>query len=381
LVGVWETLEETGALERFLPEWERVRLLPHASTVHNYTVDRHLVETCVAAASLVRRVSRPDLLLVAALLHDIGKGEAGDHSIAGAPVALAMARRMGFDEADAAVIEKLVRQHLLLPDLATTRDPEDPETVAAVVDVLDHPDELDLLAALTEADAIATSDKAWSPWRATMIRDLVARARAAMAGHGAHDVAGFPEHALVESVGNAAVWEIVDTDVAGTSRVRLTAPDRPGLLADAAATFALARVSVHAARVGTLDDVGVSEWLVTDAALDLAVLRQRFEAIRSGQLDVGARLSSVSGGADPVVLVRPGESTRATVLEIRFQDDRGTLFRVLRALAELDLTVVSARVNTFGPQAVDVFYDQEVGAGALSDERAAAAANGVRRAL
>ena len=381
LVGVWETLEETGALERILPEWERVRLLPHASTVHSYTVDRHLVETCVAAATMIRRVSRPDLLLVAALLHDIGKGEMGEHSIAGAAIAVAAARRMGFAVADAETIERLVRHHLLLPNLATTRDPEDPDTVATVVAALSGPDELDLLATLTQADALATSDKAWSPWRATMIRDLVDRTRAAMTRTQDQEPAGFPDPAVVAAPVTGVRFETVDTDVAGTSLVRVTAPDRPGLLADLAAGFALARVSVHAARVGTVDDVAASEWLVSDDSLDLAVLRRRFEAIGDGTIDPAVRLGMNNRGADPVVLVRPGLSARATVLEVRFEDQRGTLHRVLGALAELDLTVVSARVDTFGPQAVDVFYVQEVGAGALSDERAAAAANGVRRAL
>ena len=64
LLAVWETLEETGALERILPEWERIRLLPHASVIHRFTVDRHVVETCIEASALIREVSRPDVLLV-----------------------------------------------------------------------------------------------------------------------------------------------------------------------------------------------------------------------------------------------------------------------------------------------------------------------------
>ncbi len=85
LLGVWETLDETGALDLVLPEWERVRLLPHASAVHRFTVDRHLVETCIEASRLIRRVARPDVLMVAALLHDIGKGQLTEHCVAGAP--------------------------------------------------------------------------------------------------------------------------------------------------------------------------------------------------------------------------------------------------------------------------------------------------------
>ena len=98
LLGVWETLDETGALDLVLPEWERVRLLPHASVVHRFTVDRHLVETCIEASTLIRRVARPDVLMVAALLHDIGKGQLTEHCVAGAPIAREIAERIGFDD-------------------------------------------------------------------------------------------------------------------------------------------------------------------------------------------------------------------------------------------------------------------------------------------
>ena len=98
LLGTWETLEETGALAQILPEWERIRLLPHASAIHRFTVDRHVVETCIEAAALIRQVARPDVLMVAALLHDIGKGSLTEHSVAGEPIARSIATRMGFDE-------------------------------------------------------------------------------------------------------------------------------------------------------------------------------------------------------------------------------------------------------------------------------------------
>ena len=181
LLGVWETLDETGALEQILPEWERVRLLPHASAMHRFTVDRHLVETCIEASALIRQVARPDVLMVAALLHDIGKGSLTEHSVAGAPIARSIATRMGFDEPGGELIALLVRWHLLLAETATTRDPDDPATVEALVTAARPAEELELLAALTEADARATSDKAWTRWRAALIRTLVRRAAAALA--------------------------------------------------------------------------------------------------------------------------------------------------------------------------------------------------------
>ena len=91
LVAVWEALDQAGLLGRLLPEWDVVRHRPQRNAVHRYAVDRHLVETVVEASFRVRDVRRPDLLLVGALLHDIGKGLPGDHSTSGAPDAAQIA--------------------------------------------------------------------------------------------------------------------------------------------------------------------------------------------------------------------------------------------------------------------------------------------------
>ncbi|NLU75064.1 [protein-PII] uridylyltransferase [Streptomyces sp. HNM0575] len=181
-VPVWEALDAEGLTGRLLPDWERVRCRPQRNPVHRFTVDRHLVETAVRASALTRRVQRPDLLLVAALLHDIGKGWPGDHSMVGETIAYDMARRMGFDAADADVLARLVRHHLLLVETATRRDLDDPATIRSVADVVGAPGTLELLHALTEADALATGPAAWSAWRGTLVADLVKRVGGVLAG-------------------------------------------------------------------------------------------------------------------------------------------------------------------------------------------------------
>ena len=104
-----------GCSSRLIPEWDQVRSLPQRHPWHRFTVDRHLVEAAAAAAELTRDVDRPDLLLVAALLHDIGKGWPGDHSEVGEPIAAEIGTRMGFSRPDVATLAVLVRHHLLLP--------------------------------------------------------------------------------------------------------------------------------------------------------------------------------------------------------------------------------------------------------------------------
>lgn len=384
LLAVWETLDETAALASVLPEWERVRLLPHASPVHRFTVDRHLVETCIEASRLIRRVARPDVLVVAALLHDIGKGQLTEHSAAGEPIARSIAQRMGFDAREADLVAALVRWHLLLPETATTRDVEDPATVELVTSRVRDREELELLLALTEADARATSEKAWTSWRASLVGNLVRRCAAVLAEPETARTGPARPDVDVPATLRADPGQVSVTveEHGDGSAVTVISRDRVGLLADAAAMLALQRASVRAARAWTVDELGVSVWQVDRTGLDAAVLRERLEAVADGRVDAAGRLRPRgTPGLEPAVVVRPEASARATVLEVRTADQPGVVHLVCAALAALDLTVTSAHVDTLGPQAVDVFYVQEAQAGALGDARAADAAHAVRAAL
>ncbi len=382
LQEVWETLDETGALELILPEWERVRLLPHASVVHRFTVDRHLVETCVEAAHLIRRVARPDVLMVAALLHDIGKGQLTEHCVAGEPIARAIAQRIGFDEREVELVGTLVRWHLLLPETATMRDPDDPATVETVTRHVQDREELELLAALTEADARATSEKAWTKWRASLVATLVRRTAAVLAeeplSHEPEVDIALPSRVLEDP----DAVSVVAVEGPDGSQVTVVGRDRIGLLADAAAVLALQKAPVRAARAFTQEGFGVSVWEVAETGLDDVVMRQRLEAVVDGRIDVAARLGrGAPVTLEPSVAVRPEASPSATVIEVRSADRPGLIHTVCTALAAMGVSVRSAHVSTLGPQAVDVFYVQEASAGVLAEERAASVAHAVREAL
>ncbi|WP_180933802.1 HD domain-containing protein [Nocardioides ungokensis] len=203
-------------------------------------MDRHVVETCIEASALIRSVARPDVLMVAALLHDIGKGSLTEHSVAGEPLARAIAARMGFDADAVDLVGTLVRRHLLLAETATTRDPDDPATVELVTSAIGSPEALSLLTALTEADARATSAKAWTRWRAGLVLDLARRAAAAL------DAGRTPARVVTDDVtvppeARAGGLAVAVEAAPDGSRVTLVAPDRVGLLADEAAVFALQR--------------------------------------------------------------------------------------------------------------------------------------------
>jgi [protein-PII] uridylyltransferase len=381
LLGTWETLEETGALTAILPEWERIRLLPHASAIHRFTVDRHVVETCIEASALIRQVARADVLMVAALLHDIGKGSLTEHSVAGEPIARTIVTRMGFDAPAVDLVALLVRWHLLLSETATTRDPDDPATVELVASRLCSAEALELLTVLTEADARAVSPKAWSSWRSRLVLDLSRRTMAALTGSPAPLPVADEEVEVPREVRRGGISIVVEPAVDG-SRVTAVASDRVGLLADFAAMFALQRIGIRAARAWSQDQYGVSVWEVADEHVDASVLRQRYDAIQEGRIDPAPRLAPAATEAlAPTVVVRPEASAQATVLEVRASDRPGVVYLVCAALARLDVAVRSAHVDTLGPQAVDVFYLQEAAAGSLSDLRASEAAHAVREAL
>src|ERR1700722_6355783 len=114
-VAAIEALDQLGVWVSYLPEWVPVRNRPQRNAYHTYTVDRHLVETVAVAAGLQSRVARPDLLLLGALLHDIGKGRDRDHSEIGIEVVGSLGPRLGLAPADVSTLLAMVRLHLLLP--------------------------------------------------------------------------------------------------------------------------------------------------------------------------------------------------------------------------------------------------------------------------
>ncbi len=325
---------------------------------------------------------------MAALLHDLGKGQPGDHSETGAALARAMVTRMGFAEQDVDVITTLVRHHLLLPEAATRRDLDDPATIAAVATEVGTREVLDLLAALTEADAIAAGPLAWTPWRQALIGDLVGRVRAVLGGAQVPQPAGLePWQRDLASAGQLAV-EITDD---GTM-VTVVAPDRTGLLATVAGVLALHRLDVRSAAIHTQGATAVQVLRVESSYAGpppREVLRDDVKHALQGTLDVEARLlSRVHAWQPPAVpvpaaqvAVVPGASADAVVVEVRAHDVPGLLYRLAGALASCDVAVRSAVVGTLGAEAVDVLYLVAGGGGPLDEATTQKAVEALRAVL
>jgi [protein-PII] uridylyltransferase len=369
LVDVVEALDRTGLWGRLFPEWGAVRDLPPRDPAHVWTVDRHLVQTTANAGRLATSVSRPDLLLLGALLHDIGKGRDADHSVVGAALATQVGERLGLPARDVDTLAALVRHHLLLPHTATRRNVGDPATVHRIVEVIGgDPVLLELLKALAEADSLATGPGVWNDWKAALIADLVDRCRSVLAGQPLPqpDPLDDAQRALADAVAVSGRPDVLISENDHAATVTVVAPDRPGLLSRAAGVLALNSLEVHAAVVGAHAGVAVQSFSVSPRFGTLpehTLVREQIVRAIDGGLPLtdllAAKERDYGGSAmdlpTPRTLWFDDEATGAVVLELRAADRIGLLHRVAAALEGCGVDVHWAKVATLGGTVVDSF--------------------------
>ena len=382
MIDVFESLDQEGLISKWIPEWEHVRFLPQRNVLHHHTVDRHMLEAASRAANLTREVHRPDLLLVGALFHDIGKGYQGkDHSEFGAELIEPMARRLGFNANDAATLSTMVRQHLLVPTVATRRDIDDPQTIEYVLSLVDSAQTLELLHALCIADGEATGRTAWSDWKAGLAANLVSRTLAAMRGVEPPPQPELTPAQLAKVSRDELSLEIFEQG--GVFDIEIVAPDRVGLLSAITAVFTVARIDVRSAKTRTVDQVAVMNWIVTadinvpppsrEGLLDL------IERALVGTEDLKVRIEERirSYRRRPGILVPPPvvsaiteNVTGATIIEVRIHDRPALLYTVATAISEFGIDIRGAIVSTLGAEAFDTLYVTDVTGAPLSSEHA-----------
>lgn len=411
--------DATGLLTAMLPDWSLVRGTPQRNPFHTYDLDNHLVQSVaelgdIAAgvhdarqATVWEGLDEQDVVLLGTWLHDVGKAYEGDHSVVGAVVARDWMLHMGFGARRADRVAKLVRLHLLLPEIATRRDLDDDDEIERVAEKVGDTETLDGLYLLCLADSKATGPSTDSPWRTGLITELHARVRTRLTGDpqatkaltspeatlaqakaigsdvdvaGAVDglprrylLAARPEqvvaHArlLAERDGDAPASAFRDGYAAGTRILSLVAADRRGLMADVAGALASHGLVVLEARAFTRGDGTALDWFVVSggaAADDDNVLADVAGAC-AGTLDVARRVAAREQSRDvrapalaqPVPIeVTFDRGPVITRIEVRGPDAPGVLFRLGRVLAAERLDVVGARVATLGPEVLDVFF-------------------------
>ncbi len=432
-----ETLDHVGAWPVLVPEWERVRALAQHDPYHRYTVDGHLF---VVVAEIWRALEKDPIaraaaeesgdleaLLLAALLHDIGKGSGRDHSTVGEEIARGVCRRigLGYDETDD--VCALVRWHLLLVDTATRRDLDDGAVISDVADTIADGKRLRMLYILSVADGHATGPDGWSEWKGALVADLYRKALVALetgevparsdvtmrarevesyepglAGRAEDVLATLPPSYLQSTSVPDMVddirlllqppdkgqirYRVYERTESGEAAVTVCVRDRPGTLARTAGVFALNRISVLRAHAFSTS---------AGLALERFVVRlpdergwegflEDLEASYSGRLALEARLERKIHDyrppqpIDPEVRILTEESSHSTVIEVRAPDTLGLLFALTAALTDLDLDIHVAKIDTLGHRVVDVFYVRNAWGEKLTEEQCSEVERSIR---
>jgi [protein-PII] uridylyltransferase len=376
-VATIETLDRTGLWCRLLPEWAAIRDLPPRDVIHIWTVDRHSAEVVSRARIFTTRVARPDLLLLAALVHDLGKGRGVDHSVLGAELITQIGSRLGIWPSDIELLAKLVRHHLLLSIVATRQDLNDPQTVATVCEALDGDSVLlDVLHALTEADSLATGPGVWSDWKASLVGDLVRRSRMAMIGEPLPHADPLDPEYLSLAADHKIHVELRPGSSQRLYHAVVIAPDQRGLLSKAAGVLALNSLRVHSASVNIHEGSAISEFVVSPhfgSPPTAGLLRQQLVGALNGDVDVLAKLEQRNSTENPKPVREaptavPGHRSTAPprilwldsapgrlVVEVRASDRTGLLALLTRALERAGADIDWAKVTTLGSMVDDVF--------------------------
>jgi len=379
-IRVLEALDQRDLVARLLPEWEPVRSKPQRNAYHRFTVDRHLWEAAANAAELVERVSRPDLLVLGALLHDLGKGYPGDHTEVGMDLVRTIGPRLGLIPADVEILIAMVEHHLLLPDVAMRRDLTDEVTIRQVADAVGTVEVLDLLHALTEADSLATGPAAWGTWKEGLVNELVSRVRFVLGGGDVSEVTWrlFPDADTLALMAQGDVDVSLRDDV-----ITVVNPDSAGTFSQIAGVISLHGLDVVSAQAHS-DEGGMAasqfRILLPATTVNWGAIKTDLGRALAHELALEARLAERARTyhrrrrtqaelpGPPTVAFDDDASSNATVLVVRAATAVGILHRITKSLGELGLDIRHATVQTMGMEVVDTFYVRASGGGLVTNE-------------
>ena len=381
-----------------------------------------VVDEVPIASEIMPRITQKHVLYLALFCHDIAKGRGGDHSEMGERIAMKLAARFGFTPEECETTAWLVRNHLLLSNTAFKRDLNDPKTIADFVAIVRSPERLKLLLVLTVADIRAVAPAVWNEWKGALMRDLFQRAEQAMGGvvinskqsrkaemaEALRDI--LPTHSQQEideymALGEANFWvschvlqhatiarmlmnekplarnltiETSHDYKRSVTEIIICAPDQNGLFATLTGAITLAGATIITSKIFTLKNgTAVDIFQIQDIAgnpfdrpAKLAKMAVYMEQAISKTLDLEDALqarakpysittrnmNSITGDA----YIENDASNVCTVIEITGQDRVGLLYHIAIALADLNLSIVTAHISTYGAQVADVFYVKDI---------------------
>ncbi len=423
-------LHDLGVLEKLIPAVARARGLLQFNEYHKYTVDEHSIHAVRCATNFATRddplgrvyrsIKQKELLHLALLLHDLGKGYPEDHSEVGRRIAAETAARLFLPKHESEVVEFLVHKHLTMTHLALWRDISDPAVARSLAVDVGSAEVLRKLYVLSAADLNAVGPDVLNDWKLELLTRLYERTlhhfsddpakfgadrwldehRAAVLEllSGSQDMAWFEEHVAglpaqylegVDSDQIAAALQLLH-DLppekaiawgdyhAGQDVLEFTVGAResltPGIFHRLSGALSGAGLEILSAQINTLKDgLVLDRFHVIDPDFNGQPPAERIDSIAERLVDALEKPTSgpptfrrtwnqsITKAADlaplPVrVIYDNATSERATILQVFAADRRGLLYEIARTIYELGLSVVTAKIGTHLDQVVDVLY-------------------------
>ncbi|GAW66006.1 uridylyltransferase [Geoanaerobacter pelophilus] len=439
--GLAETLQQMhhlGFLNRFIPEFERIYCKVQHDAYHIYTVDTHTLfaveeivklwrgeheETLPLLTQLAREVDKRWLLILAVMLHDIGKGGGGGHAEVGAELSKTIARRLGLTREDSERLEFLVRHHLLLAHIAQRRDLHDERMIIQFARQMEKSENLKMLYLLTYADIKAVGPEVWTEWKALLLQELYEKAfRVLERGDFKLEASGdrvrrvkktvfelladdYPGQLVKDELQALSTRHLLSYPaevIAGHVRTLLRLPkeqlvvqlahevdkgytnctvctyDVPGLFSMITGVVAANGMNILGAQIHTNTNEKVLDILQVGSPQGFVIIEEsrwkRFQddlrQVLEGKVKVSAlvakrhRPSILSEKAKPTVPARVEidneVSSDYTVIDIYAHDKIGLLYAITSTLTRLGLYIGVSKISTKVDQVADVFYVKDI---------------------
>ena len=420
-------MHELGFLSRYIPEFSEVEGKVHYDLYHVHPVDSHSIlaveeleklrkglyeKEYPLLTSLVRELENPEILFLTALLHDIGKGKEGNHSLVGAELVERIGTRVGLSLKDKQAMVFLVSRHLSMLEIAFRRNLHDEQVILHFAHEVRNLNQLKMLYLLTFADINAVGPEAWTAWKNTLLMELflktahffergavaepflkrdeiIRKLQESLSSERMAEYADklpdrylscYSSDEIAHHIGMARSVEkellLVEWQLENEIRAKVTVStkDRYGLFSKMTGSMFLNRLNILQAQIHTWEDgTALDTFWVEDGTKDIERRLQQFKkdlkAIIGGEVSLKDLLleRDKSNGIRQKIIPRVSgevkinnqDSDFYTILEITAEDRLGILYEITQALTDHGCDIHFARISTLGNRIVDVFYVQD----------------------